>query len=77
MMLKTMFGFAVTLIATQSLAANQPCSRGKGGVSHCQGSQFVCNDGSVSQSKRMCSADDAPAKTAKKTKVSKPKKDKP
>ncbi|WP_333661036.1 hypothetical protein [Acinetobacter sp.] len=32
----------------------QPCSGKKGGVSHCQGSQFVCNDGSVSASKKIC-----------------------
>lgn len=77
MMLKIMFScFALLAITTQGIAANQPCSRGKGGVSHCQGSQFVCNDGSVSQSKRACSADDAPAKGSRKIKVTKPKKPK-
>lgn len=41
--------------ATQ--AANYPCSGKKGGVSHCAGSTFVCNDGSASGSKRNCSAE--------------------
>jgi len=35
-------------------AANYPCSGRKGGVSHCQGDTFVCNDGSVSASKKSC-----------------------
>ena len=39
-------------------AANYPCSKGKGGVSHCMGPYFVCNDGSTSQSKKICSAGD-------------------
>lgn len=34
----------------------QPCSGSKGGISHCQGATFVCNDGSVSASKKNCSA---------------------
>jgi len=36
-------------------AANTPCSGRKGGISHCQGATFVCNDGSVSASKKNCS----------------------
>jgi hypothetical protein len=38
-----------------SRASNTPCSGGKGGVSHCAGATFVCNDGSVSRSKKVCS----------------------
>lgn len=38
-------------------ARNYPCSGKKGGVSHCVGDTFVCNDGSVSGSKRSCSAE--------------------
>ena len=34
----------------------QPCSGKKGGISHCEGATFVCNDGSVSASKKNCSA---------------------
>ena len=36
---------------------NYPCSGRKGGVSHCEGKFFVCNDGTASQSKRNCSAE--------------------
>jgi hypothetical protein len=39
-----------------STAANYPCSGKKGGVSHCAGERFVCNDGSISGSKKICSA---------------------
>lgn len=34
---------------------NKPCSGKKGGISHCSGSKFVCKDGSISQSKKVCS----------------------
>lgn len=33
----------------------QPCSGKKGGISHCEGKKFVCNDGSISGSKKICS----------------------
>ncbi|OIP06956.1 MAG: hypothetical protein AUK53_11790 [Betaproteobacteria bacterium CG2_30_59_46] len=36
-------------------AANYPCSQSKGGVNYCDGDKFVCNDGSISASKRVCS----------------------
>jgi hypothetical protein len=42
--------FAFNGVAT----ANEPCSGRKGGVNHCQGSTFICNDGSVSGSKKDC-----------------------
>lgn len=45
------------LLALPSVAANYPCSGRKGGVSHCQGALFVCNDGSISGSKKVCSAE--------------------
>jgi endonuclease G len=32
-----------------------PCSGKKAGISHCNGTQFVCNDGSVSKSIKDCS----------------------
>lgn len=38
-------------------AGNTPCSGKKGGISHCAGATFVCNDGSISASKRVCSMD--------------------
>ena len=51
-------GICIAGLAAQPvLATNYPCSGRKGGVSHCQGSTFICNDGSVSASKRDCSAD--------------------
>lgn len=37
-------------------AANTPCSGRKGGISHCEGDTFVCNDGSISASKKSCQA---------------------
>lgn len=34
----------------------KPCSGKKGGVSHCtKDGRFVCNDGSISKSKKICS----------------------
>jgi hypothetical protein len=38
-------------------AANYPCSGGKGGVARCNGALFICNDGSISGSKKNCSAE--------------------
>lgn len=37
-----------------SLAANTPCSGAKGGIARCDGALFVCNDGSISGSKKNC-----------------------
>ena len=57
--------FLIACIAAAGLAqaANYPCSKSKGGASHCMGPYFVCNDGSTSQSKKICSASDyEPAK---------------
>lgn len=51
----------LALLATLAQAANYPCSGSKGGVAHCAGTRFVCNDGSISGSKRICSAGDAAA----------------
>lgn len=42
------------VMSNLAFAANTPCSGKKGGVSHCQGSKFICNDGSISGSKRVC-----------------------
>lgn len=46
---------AFTLSASAANATNTPCSGKKGGVSHCMGKYFICNDGSTSQSKKNCS----------------------
>ncbi len=47
----------LVFLATQSAyARNYPCSGKKGGVSHCTSDgKFVCNDGTISKSKRICS----------------------
>jgi len=45
-------GFGLAAIPAD--ARNYPCSKGKGGVSHCKNGKFICKDGSVSQSKRTC-----------------------
>ena len=36
-------------------AQNTPCSKSMGGVSHCQNDKFVCNNGKISQSKKVSS----------------------
>lgn len=46
---------SLLLISSLTFAANTPCSGKKGGIDHCDGSKFVCKDGSYSQSKKMCS----------------------
>ncbi|WP_150806918.1 hypothetical protein [Pseudomonas fluorescens] len=44
------------LVTSSVLAANQPCSGKKGGIAGCDGEAFLCNDGSISGSKKSCSA---------------------
>lgn len=36
-------------------AANTPCSGSKGGIERCVGDRFLCRDGSISASKKICS----------------------
>ncbi|WP_246870743.1 hypothetical protein [Kluyvera ascorbata] len=43
----------VTFLANSN-GANKPCSGKKGGISHCSGEKFVCNDGTISKSKKVC-----------------------
>ena len=43
-----------SLLSSSILAGNTPCSGKKGGISHCSNGKFVCNDGSVSRSKKIC-----------------------
>ncbi|NER62882.1 hypothetical protein G3436_01925 [Pseudomonas sp. MAFF212427] len=49
-------GLVLMLSSTLSLAANTPCSGRKGGIAGCDGDAFLCNDGSISASKRSCPA---------------------
>ena len=44
----------VSMPLTVQAKGRQPCSGKKGGVSHCAGDKFVCQDGSISKSKRIC-----------------------
>ncbi|ACB36540.1 conserved hypothetical protein [Leptothrix cholodnii SP-6] len=53
--LRWLLAIALASTALGASATNQPCSGKKGGVSHCAGSTFVCNDGSISGSKKACS----------------------
>ena len=48
---------AVGALTLSVHAANYPCSGRKGGVAHCNGELFVCNDGSISGSKKNCAAE--------------------
>ena len=49
--------FLLTLLlgVTSAQAANTPCSGRKGGIAGCDGEIFLCNDGSISASKKSCS----------------------
>ncbi|MEE1953249.1 hypothetical protein ACTG2T_11080 [Aeromonas sp. 75A] len=49
---------AFTMLSTAPTFAKgrEPCSGSKGGISHCDGELFVCNDGTYSASKKICSA---------------------
>lgn len=47
--------FLLLIASSVHAQGRQPCSGSKGGISHCAGATFVCNDGSVSASKKHCS----------------------
>lgn len=47
---------ALLLIPLTTIASGKPCSGKKGGISHCEDSQFVCNDGSTSKSTKDCTS---------------------
>ena len=48
--------FALFILPITAYAGGKPCSGKKGGISHCEGSQFFCNDGSISKSTKDCSS---------------------
>lgn len=55
------FGFLAAIAASNiAWATNTPCSGKKGGISYCENGRFICNDGSVSQSKQTCVGYDKP-----------------
>lgn len=49
--------FAALVLSLPAQAnGRQPCDRGAGGVSHCANGKFICNNGTVSGSKKVCSS---------------------
>ena len=50
-----LFAAAAILSSLPAQARNTPCSQGKGGIKACQNGKFLCNDGSISASKKKCS----------------------
>ncbi|RDL20673.1 hypothetical protein DEU51_106121 [Pseudomonas jessenii] len=46
----------LALLSAWAVAANTPCSGKKGGIDRCDGDLFLCNDGSISGSKKSCAA---------------------
>ncbi|MDN6873356.1 hypothetical protein NOX82_21060 [Pseudomonas citronellolis] len=51
-----LLAIALAGLSLQAHAGNKPCSGSKGGIARCDGDLFLCNDGSISGSKRSCSA---------------------
>ena len=66
---KTVFAVIAGCLLAISVSADargrEPCSGRKGGIAYCSGSKFVCRDGSLSQSRRICSGYDRPATRAR------------
>ena len=55
--MKKYLGALLFLISVNSFAADlPPCSGNKGGINHCEGTKFICNDGKASGSKKDCTA---------------------
>ncbi|HEG0619539.1 TPA: hypothetical protein SB604_000902 [Yersinia enterocolitica] len=56
MKLLSVFIIALTLSTVADASrGRKPCSGSKGGISHCTSDgRFLCNDGSISQSKKYC-----------------------
>jgi hypothetical protein len=46
---------SLSFVSVAEARGNKPCSSKKGGIKHCTSDgKFMCNDGSVSASKRKC-----------------------
>ncbi|TCM68428.1 hypothetical protein EC844_105132 [Acinetobacter calcoaceticus] len=55
MKIRMLFTFLILATVTSTaIARNYPCSGKKGGVSHCEGTKYVCKDKSYSASKYPC-----------------------
>lgn len=63
-------------VAGAAGAANKPCSQSKGGINRCENGKFICNDGSVSASKRICGANDVSKPKPEKSAPSRDKREK-
>lgn len=52
----SLLAIVILVASTNSMAGKgrKPCSGKKGGVSHCSNGKFVCKDGSISKSKKIC-----------------------
>ncbi|WP_445656535.1 hypothetical protein [Achromobacter sp. NCFB-sbj8-Ac1-l] len=57
----------ITFFTLTAHAGNLPCSGNKGGIERCIGAQFLCRDGSISASKRVCSTSESSAQSLKST----------
>lgn len=67
--MKTLIALLLLALALPVQArGREPCSGSKGGISHCQGGKFVCNDGSLSRSKKTCAGSDKPKPVKKEKK---------
>ena len=57
--MKLLSAFFVSMLmmapVMQANAQNYPCSKSMGGVLHCKNGKFVCKNGKISQSKKVCS----------------------
>lgn len=53
-----LFAVVMALLSGSALAQREPCSGSHGGVVRCEGETFVCADGEVSKSKKVCQASD-------------------
>jgi hypothetical protein len=51
-----LLALALAALSQHAYAGNTPCSGSKGGIARCDGDLFLCNDRSISGSKRSCLA---------------------
>ncbi|WP_374980032.1 hypothetical protein PSGK_30085 [Pseudomonas solani] len=49
-----LLALALAALSQPTYAGNTPCSGSKGGIARCDGDLFLCNNGSISGSKRSC-----------------------
>lgn len=49
-----LLALAFAALSQPAYAGNTPCSGSKGGIARCDDDLFLCNDGSISGSKRSC-----------------------